>query len=76
MITYGIGVLPIIQELWGAHPRVTQPWCADDTGAGGKSRKLLTHFKGLQVRGPLRGYFLEPTKIILVVAPRNVTRVE
>ena len=22
----GIGVLPLIRELWGAHPRVTHPW--------------------------------------------------
>ena len=35
MIAYGIGVLPLIQELWDAHPRVTQPWYDDDTGAGG-----------------------------------------
>ena len=25
MIAYEIGVLPLIRELWGAHPRVTQP---------------------------------------------------
>ena len=23
MITYGIGVLPLIRDLWGAHPRMT-----------------------------------------------------
>ena len=26
MIAYGIGVLPLIREIWGAQPRVTQPW--------------------------------------------------
>ena len=26
MIAYGIGVLPLIRELWSAHPRVIQPW--------------------------------------------------
>ena len=36
MIAYGIGVLPIIRELQGAHPRVTQPWYADDAGAWGE----------------------------------------
>ena len=35
MITYGIGVLPLIRKLWEAHTRVTQPWYADDTGTGG-----------------------------------------
>ena len=34
MIAYGIGVLPLIWELREAHPRVTQPWYADDAGAG------------------------------------------
>ena len=37
MITYGIGVLPLIRDLRRAHPCVTQPWYADDTGAGGGS---------------------------------------
>ena len=35
MIAYGIGVLPLIRELREAHPRVTQPWYADDAGAKG-----------------------------------------
>ena len=35
MITYGIGVLPLIRELREAHPRVTKPWYADDAGTGG-----------------------------------------
>ena len=36
MIAYDIGVLPLIRELQGAHPHVTQPWYADDTEAGGE----------------------------------------
>ena len=35
MISYGIGVLPLIRNLREAHPRITQPWYADDAGAGG-----------------------------------------
>ena len=34
-IAYDIGVPPPIRELQGEHPRVTQPWYADDAGAGG-----------------------------------------
>ena len=37
---------------------------------------ILAHFKDMQARVPPRGYFLEPTKSILVVAPRNVPRSE
>ena len=32
MIAYGIGVPPLIRELWGANSPVTQPWYADDAG--------------------------------------------
>ena len=35
IITYGLEILPLIGELRTAHPRVTQPFYADDTGAGG-----------------------------------------
>ena len=71
-IITGIGFLPLIRELRGAHPRVTQPWYADDAEAGGKFPKIMEHFKDLQARGPARGYYLELTKSILVVAPVNV----
>ena len=35
MIAYGLGILPLIWVLQTLHPGVTQPWCADDAGAGG-----------------------------------------
>ena len=74
MIAYGIGVLPLILELREAHPRVTQPWYADDAGAGGTFAEVQAHFQDLQVWGPARGYYREPTKSILVVTPGNVAR--
>ena len=74
MITYGIGVLPLIRDLRRDHHRVTQPWYADNVGAGGKFGDVMAHFRDLQLRGPARGYFPEPTKSILVVAERNVPR--
>ena len=76
MIEYGIGVLLLIRELRGAHPQVTQPWYADDVGAGGKFQNILEQFRNLQAQGPARGYHPEPTKRILFVAPGNVARVE
>ena len=74
IIAYGIGVLPLIRDLRGAHPRVTQPWYSDDAGAGGKFTNIMEHLRDLQARGPARGYYPEPTKIILVVDPGNVAR--
>ena len=51
MIAYGIKVLPLIRELRNAHPRDTQPWYADDAGAGGTFQKIMDHFRDLQARG-------------------------
>ena len=76
MISYGIGVLPLIRKLQGSHTRVTQLWYADDAGAGGKFIFFFAHLRDLQARGPPRGYFPEPSKSILVVAPQNVARAE
>ena len=76
IIAYGIGVPPLIRELWGAHPRVTHTWYADDAGSGGTFQQILDHFRDLQARGPARGYYLEPNKRILVVSPWNVHRKE
>ena len=76
MMNYGIGLLPLIRELVEAHNRVTQPWYADDTGSGGTLHHILVHLRDMQARGPPRGYFPDPTKSILVVAPSNVAMVE
>ena len=76
IIAYGIGVLPLIRELWGYHPRVTQPWYADNAGSGGEFTNILEHLRDLQARALDRGYYPEPTKRILVVAPGNVARAE
>ena len=76
MIAYGIGVPPLIRELRGAHPRVTQPWYTDDSGAVRKFSHILEHLWDLQARGPSGGYEPDQKKIILVVAPGNVARAE
>ena len=47
MIAYGIWVLPLIRNLQDTHPRVTQPWYADDAGAGGSFGNLISHFKDI-----------------------------
>ena len=67
IIFYGIGDLPLIRELWGAHSRVTHLWYADEAWDGGKFTHILSYLRDLQVRGPPRRYFPEPTKSILVV---------
>ena len=41
-------------------------------GEGGTFRDIMAHFRDLQLKGPARGYFPEPTKSILVVSEQNV----
>ena len=72
MIAYGIRVLPLIRFLRKDHPQVLQPWYADDAGAGGNFEAVMAHFRDLQLKGPARGYFPNPTKSILVVSEQNV----
>ena len=45
-------------------------------GRGGKFKDVHAHFQDLQARGPAQGYYPDPTKSILVVAPGNVARAE
>ena len=70
MIVYRIGVLPLIRELREAHPRVIQPWYADDAGAGGTFKDVQAHFQDLQARGPARAMFHGATTKILLVGSR------
>ena len=76
MVAYGLEILPLIRKLWKAHPRVTQPWYADDAGAGGTFGGIQRYLENLVLRGTPRGYFPEPTNSILVVSPQNIPRVE
>ena len=76
MIAYGIEIFPVIRELREAHPHVTQLWYADDAGEGVTFIDVQAHFQYLQARGTAWGYYPEPTKSILVVAPGNVARAE
>ena len=76
VVSYGMGIPPLIQEFRKAHPGITQPWYADDAGAGGTFGAIRQNLIDLMERGPLRGYFPEPTKRILVVSPWNVPQAE
>ena len=72
MIAYGIGILPLINNLIQEITHVTQPWYADDAGGLGTFAILDTCFDLLTLQGPGRGYYPEPSKIVLIVRPQNL----
>jgi hypothetical protein len=72
MVAYGLMLLPLIKLLKKEHPDVSQPWYADDAGAGGSFTAIRKQFESLQKLGPARGYFPEPSKSILVVRETNL----
>jgi hypothetical protein len=75
MFGYGIDILPLIRRLKIEFSAVTQPWYADDAGAGGSFTDLRQFFLWLQEIGPSTyGYFPEPSKNILIVRAHNRTR--
>ena len=49
MVTYGLGILPLIRNLWTAHPSVTHPWYADEYGSGGTFTYIRRHLDNLMV---------------------------
>ena len=74
IITYGIGILPLIRDLRTAHLHIMQRWYAGDACVGGTFDALQEHIRDFLVRVIPWGYFPEPTKSILVVSLRNVRR--
>ena len=72
MISYGIGILPLIKTLKRAIPDGTQPWYADDSGALGTFARVETYIYSLTRQGLERGYHPELSKSVLIVRPENI----
>ena len=72
MISYGIGILPLINNLKQERTEVTHSWCADADGALGTNQRIETYFNLLTRQGPGRGYYPELSKLLLIVYPENL----
>ena len=55
ILEYGLGILPLIQELLKAHPDFTQPWYADESELGGIFEGIWRHLYNLMVIGSPHG---------------------
>ena len=62
MVSYSIGVLPMIIWTKVEYIDVTQPWYADDEGALGTYDNIELYFNSLEKFGPSRGYTPNPQK--------------
>ena len=69
MILYGIGLLPLAEDLRRQDPSILQPWYADDFALEGPAESVARLFQRLCQRGPDVGYFPAPAKSY-VVCPR------
>ena len=71
MITYGICILPLINNLKWEIPDATQPWYAENAGELGTFVIIETYFNFLTHQGSERRYHPKPSKIVLIVHPEN-----
>ena len=72
IIEYGIGILPLINNLKREIPEVTQPCYADDSADLGTFAIIETYFDSLTRQGPGCGYYPELFKSVLIVHPENL----
>ena len=72
MITYGISILPLINNLKRAIPDVTQPCYADDAITLGTFERLESYFDSIKRQGPGWEYYPEPSKSVLIVRLENL----
>ena len=75
-MAYELWILPLIQELWTAHPSITHHGYAYDARPGGTFELIRCHLDDLMVQVPPHGYFPNPNKSVLVMSTRNVMRAE
>ena len=72
MISYGIGILPLINNLKQERTEVTHSWCADADGALGTNQRIETYFNLLTRQDPGHGYYPEPQTSVLIVNLDNL----
>ena len=62
MILYGIGLMPLAEQMKATIPEALQPWYADDAAAAGEAVHNARCMNFLVENGPRYGYFPEPEK--------------
>ena len=76
MISYRIGIVPLINNLKQEIPDFTQPWHDDVAGASGLFMIIVTYFYSLTHQGLGHGYYPTPSKSVLIVHLENIEAVK
>jgi hypothetical protein len=71
MIIYGVALQPLSATIRRAVPTVLQPWYADDMAMVGPCSGIAEAMTLLEELGPVRGYYPEPSKSILISQPEE-----
>jgi hypothetical protein len=71
MVIYGLALTPLSLDLSTCHPRVLQPWYADDAAMEGRASNVAAAMASLIQAGSARGYFPSPEKSIMLVRPAD-----
>ena len=75
---YACSTIPLLKNRSNTEDTVNPPlrnvWYADDAAGGGTLTQLRSWWSELQERGPLFGYFPEPTKTWLITKPEHVEK--
>ena len=72
IISYVIGILPLIKNFKQEIPDFTNPWYADNVRYLGTFVRIDNYFNSITRQGPGRGYDPKPSKIALTVHPDNL----
>ena len=76
MITYGIGILPLINNLKYEIPDVTHTGYTENAIVLGMFAIIETYFNFLTCQGPGRGYHPKPSKVVLAVHTENIEAIK
>ena len=72
MVAYSIGFLPLTKQMKVVYPDVTQPCYKDGASEIGTFNNIGLYFNSLRNFGPGRGYYLEPSKSVIIVHTENL----
>ena len=72
MVAYGIGIIPLIKRLKAVFPNVIQTCYTDDVGELDMFTNVKLYFNLIKRFGLSRGYYLEPSKSVMIVHLDNL----